>query len=253
MAWFNANPSDIPDQLPILNRTTAWAYSTLNTKTDKIPPYVFYGSAISSVSSTDVVEVKEHAFDKCSGLGLINLPYCTDIGQYAFQCNRVSTQQDPVSVDIYLNSVQSIAANAFYNFGGTDDTAEIVLNNCTYIGNNAFAGTTSYPLTVKSFFLPVLTTLGQSAFQRVTAETIEIGNDNQDYTGVGTMATPLANATVTNFILHQTTPPTLSSSYGLGNNATITHIYVPSSAVNDYKTANRWSSYASSIEAIPSA
>lgn len=46
-----------------------------------------------------------------------------------------------------------------------------------------------------------------------------------------------------------TTPPTLPNTYTLGN---VVAIYVPASAVETYKTATNWDSYAAKISAIPS-
>ena len=51
---------------------------------------------------------------------------------------------------------------------------------------------------------------------------------------------------ITKLTIQRTTPPTLSGSIPSG----IT-IYVPASAVDTYKAASGWSTYASQIEAIP--
>lgn len=52
---------------------------------------------------------------------------------------------------------------------------------------------------------------------------------------------------VKSITLYATTPPTLGSNNSLNS----VNIYVPSTAVDTYKAASGWSSYASKIQAIP--
>lgn len=258
MAWFRVDvpPSggggSMPDQIAKIAQGTTFDYSELETKTVTIPQYVFHGSQIRDVESTDVITVQDRAFEGCTNLRKINLPNCTSIGSYAFACNRTTYAS---TVSINLPAVTNISAYAFNGFYGTDNTSEIAFPACTYIGQYAFQHTSSNPLTIKSLSFPVVTQMGGSSFVRIIAETLDIG---ENCTSMG--STPLANATVTNLIIRATTPPTLGTNAGLGNGASIAHIYVPDGTdpvsgktyVQIYKDANRWSQYASYIEAIPS-
>ena len=242
MPWFPVKYK--PDMLEIIASSTPFDYSKLESESEVIPQYSFHGSKIENLSSKAVLTVGDRAFEGCTEMRFINLPNCTSVGQYAFSCGR-TTYAD--SIDVYLPSVVTIGAYAFNNFKGTDSTADLIFNSCTYVGQNAFAHTSASPLTVRSFQFPAVQTFGGSAMSRVIAETVDIG---ENCTSLG--SSPLANATITNLIVRAADPPTLGSSAGLGTGATITHIYVPSGSVSTYKSANRWSAYASIIEAIPS-
>lgn len=260
MAWYPVKYK--PDMLEIIASSTPFDYSKLESESEIIPQYSFHGSKIEHLTSTAVLTVGDRAFEGCNGLDFINLPHCTSVGQYAFSCERAvdRTVENPYrAVDIYLNDVVTIGAYAFYNYGGCDDIAELIFPACTSVNQNAFAASSTFFLTVKSIILPSVTYVGASAFQRVVAETIQIGNSSQEYTGLrSAMSTPLANATVTNLIMYPKTPPGLSTNAGLGNGATISHIYVPDGTDPDsgktyvqlYKDANRWSNYASIIDSI---
>lgn len=246
MAWFRCSApaqGGTLDQIATIALGTEFDYFELETETETIPQYLFHGSMIRDVESVDVITVQDRVFEGCSNLRKINLPNCTSIGQYAFSCNR-TTYAGTVSIN--LPALQTIGAYAFNGFYGTDNTAEVVFPACTYVGQYAFQHSSSNPLTVKSLSFPAVTQMGGSSFVRIIAETLDIG---ENCTSMG--STPLANATVTNLIVRATTPPTLGTNAGLGNNANITHIYVPADYVNTYKNTSRWSSYASIIEAIP--
>lgn len=248
MAWFRCGgPSGGGvDQIATIALGQEFDYFELETETDLIPQYIFHGSLIRDVESTDVITIGDRAFEACSNLRRINLPNCTSIGQYAFACNRTTFAS---TVSINLPSVENIGASAFNGFYGTDSTADLSFPACTYVGQYAFQGTQNNPLTVKSMSFPLVERMGGSSFVRLIATTLDIG---PNCTTLG--STPLANATVTNLIVRATTPPTLGTNAGLGNNANITHIYVPASAVEDYKDDQnypRWAAYSSIIEAIP--
>lgn len=243
MAWLP--PKYRPDMLEIMASSTPFSYSELMSDSEVIPQYSFHGSKIEYLSSSAVLTVGDRAFEGCTEMKFINLTKCTSVGQYAFSCGR-TTYVD--SVDVYLPLCTNIGANAFNNFRGTDNTADMIFPACTYVGQNAFSHTSSYPLTVRSLQFPAVVTFGSSSMTRIIADTVDIG---ENCTSMG--STPLANSTVTNLIVRATTPPTLGSSAGLGSNATITHIYVPSEAVSDYTDSTnypRWAAYSSIISAI---
>jgi hypothetical protein len=65
---------------------------------------------------------------------------------------------------------------------------------------------------------------------------------------VTTIESEAFNKTSTTITCLGTTPPTLPNTFTLGS---VTAIYVPASAVETYKTATNWDSYAAKIFAIP--
>lgn len=56
---------------------------------------------------------------------------------------------------------------------------------------------------------------------------------------------------LTSMTILATTPPTLGNNYSLPGTSIVQAIYVPAESVDTYKAANRWSTYASMIQAIP--
>lgn len=244
MAWFRCGgPSGGGiDQIATIALGQEFDYFELETETDTIPQYIFHGSLIRDVESTDVITIGDRAFEACSNVRRINLPNCRTIGQYAFACNR-TTYASLISIN--LPNVETIGAYAFNGFYGSDATAELTFPACTYVGTYAFQHSSNNMLRVKSITLNAVTQMGSSAFVRVIADEITIG---ADCTSLG--STPFANANVTDLIILADTPPTLGTSAGLGNNASISNIYVPDSAVATYQSANRWSQYAAIIKSI---
>lgn len=252
MAWFqvdvrSAQPSPSVDQLAMIAGSTPFDYSDLNTEVTAIPQYMFYGcTSINDIISSYVTSVGGNAFNGATKVGSISLPNCTSVGAGAFSCGRSGTDAQIVSID--LRSCTSMNNGAFLEFGANDATAELSFPALTTMGTTVFsANSATKAMTVKSISLPAVTSMGSNCFNRLVAETVDIG---ENCTNLG--STPFANATVTNLIVRNTTPPTLGSSAGLGNGANITHIYVPEGSVETYKQTNRWSAYASIIEKIPS-
>lgn len=242
MAWFRCGEpsgSNI-DQIATIALNQEFDYAELDSNSDKIPQYVFYGSKIRDVISADVVTVGAHAFDSCNYLRQIYLPNCETVEAQAFTCSRTTYAN---SVSIYLPKCKSIGSSAFQDFRGVDTSAELEFPLCESVGSSAFAGTSANQLTVKSMDFSSVKAVGGSAFQRVIADTIIIGS------ACYTMnSTPFAYASVGDLIILAASPPTLATSAGLGSNAVITNIYVPDASVTTYQQANRWSNYSSIIK-----
>ena len=232
-----------PDVPSMIAGSTAFNYSDIKSSSVTIPEAMFYNCAnVRNVESPYVTTVSANAFNGCTGLKYISLPECTRVNGGAFSCQRTGTAEK-ANVMINLPKCTNMGNQAFYRFGANDATAELEFPEVTQIGTSAFASdsnTTS--ITIKSIKLPKLEQAGSTAFQRMTATTIDIG---ANCTQLNT--TPLANATVTNFIIRALTPPALGSSAGLGgSNMTLTNIYVPDASLNDYKdTTNypRWAQH----------
>ena len=101
----------------------------------------------------------------------------------------------------------------------TEVTADM-LNGVTSISNNAF-------------------------FQCYNLTSVEIPSS---VTSIGNLAWRNCSL-LTSVTIEATTPPTLGTTVFQGTHANLV-IYVPSESVEAYKSANRWSAYASRIQAI---
>lgn len=244
-------------------------------------PYLCGGTSIQTITiPSGVVSIPENCFNNCRLLSTVNiLGNITNIGNSAFQsCQNIESFTIP-------STVTSIETNAFRESGIV--TAD--LSNVTTLGNNVFSGCTklqscilynnitSIPqytfyntqnlvnITIPSS----VTTIGVYAFGRSGITNITIPN------GVTTLDTCAFNtsklqtvdipSTVTTIgsdcfknssdlntvIIRAVTPPTMGSEVFAGNSNNL-KIYVPADSVEVYKSASKWSSYASKIQALPS-
>lgn len=205
-------------------------------------------SALSTLSLSLCSSIGSHAFQNCSGLTSIDLPnsqytsvapftfngcttlpsielrYVTNIGPSAFGWNYLlskvsirtaSTIQSggfykcSSLVDIYMPNLAYIASFAF-------DSCLILpsvsFSKCRYISNIAFRNCTS----LSYIYIPMCSIIGDYAFQGCTAL-----------------------ATVD---LRSVTIVTSIYSYTFLNNPSLTSIYVPSSLLSSFQTADYWSS-----------
>lgn len=152
---------------------------------------------------------------------------------------------------------------AFYSCGLTSLT---ILDSITSIGENAFSNCSSLTsCTIGSG----ITSISNYAFDScglasvtipdsVTSISIEAFRQCSNLTSVtiGSGITSISSAafrycsSLTSITVNATTPPTLGGTtvFDDTNNCPI---YVPAASLETYKTANRWSDYASRIQAIP--
>jgi len=139
--------------------------------------------------------------------------------------------------------VTSIGDTAFY--GCTSLTSIDIPSGVTSIGSYTFSNCTS----LTSIDIPSgVTSIGGGAFYGCTSLTsIDIPSG---VTSIGSRAFSGCTS-LTSITVNATTPPTLANANAF-NNTNDCPIYVPSSAVNTYKTASIWTSLASRIQAIPS-
>lgn len=131
-------------------------------------------------------------------------------------------------------------------FASNSELSSVVFNNVTKLNNSAF----SYSkFTSIDFSNTNINTLGGLDFRgtpityiKISSSITSINNAFQDCKNVSTI------------ICESTTPPSINSTgiTSIYNNAVRNdlHIYVPDSSVNDYKTANVWSTLANYIYPI---
>lgn len=177
--------------------------------------YVFYNREyLSSVTLGNGVEtIGAYCFGRCANLSSITIPNSVaTIDNYAFR------ESGLLSINIGSGTIGNLS---FYD---CDSLTSVT------IGNN-------------------VTNIGQYAFQNCYAlMNVTIGNG---VTSIGKEA--FYNCTdMVSITINATTPPSLPFNSGVFDNTNNCPIYVPAASVNTYKTASRWSDYASRIQAIGS-
>lgn len=200
--------------------------------------------------------LRASAFYGCKALTRIDLSRVATIGGDAF--NGCIALADIVSSE----SVTSMGTYAFWNCKAL--ATPIAMPSITEIPNGAFS-----PAPIPSFDALQVTSIGSSAFKNCKALTsisdmsrvVTIGSDAfngcdaitspiilEDVTSIGSYAFWLCK-NVPYVMVKAVTPPTCSSQPFGGSGVTYP-IYVPDEAVEAYKAALNWNTYASRIKGI---
>lgn len=190
----------------------------------------FRNAGITSFAAPQITEVYNSAFRFCTKLKTFDATNVTLIDAYAFDgCTSLTT--------ININNVQTIEAAAFNecsSLSGDFNFAELET-----VGTLAFCNTriTSFiALKVKTFGYGVFYNCAQ--LKRVELRDVE-SFDTQVFQSCSAMET---------LIIKNPTPPSLGA--GVFADAGKVTIYVPDTAIDTYKNATGWSTYASKIKGI---
>lgn len=181
-------------------------------------------------------------FGECSGLTSVTIPDSVEIiDEWAFSsCINLTGVSIP-------NSVRRISDEAFDYC--TSMTSVTIGNGVTTIGLRAFRFINASTLTIPDS----VTSISGEAFcnnSSLTSLTIGSGVTSICYQAFA-LCTNLTGITITAIAPPTLVPPPSSVMKGPFYETNNCPIYVPASSVEAYKTANRWTTYASRIYPIP--
>ncbi len=200
-------------------------------------------SALRSVSIPDQGHIGTSCFSNCTSLSQISLPVCKSIGNSAFSnCTSLSQISLPVCSVIYTEAFRNCTA-----------LSRVYAPSCVSIYRGAFSSCT----TLKSISLPACESIGRGCFWECSSlSSIVLPNCSFLDEFAFCKCTTLSKIT-----LGYSSVCTLNYDPGAGDISPQTFIltpiwygsgsiYVPSSLVSAYKSAQYWSEYASLIYPI---
>lgn len=178
----------------------------------------------------------------------------------------IDTYDDYVSQIVTGGGGSSSAETALAGMIDRSITEVVIPSGVTEIGNNAFQSTSLTSITIPSS----VTSIGDSAFANcysLSSVTISnsvkkiINNAFQSCSSLTTIVIPASIVIIYDYILsfcsnlqsitiEKTTPPTLYGNHAF-DRTNDCPIYVPAESVTAYQSAEKWSAYASRIQAIP--
>lgn len=236
----------------VFNTCTSIRYITIPNSVTSIGQSAFYfctGLKRLTIPS-GVTSIGDGAFGGCGGLATITVDSNNSTYDSRNNCNAIINTNTNTLVagcknTVIPNTVTSIGGSAFQEHTSLTGTLTIP-NSVTSIGSQSFSSCSG----LTSVTIPSgVTSIDNFAFggcSGLTSATIGSG-----VTSIGNSAF-IRCSSLTSVTIEATTPPTLGGS-AFSENASGRKIYVPSANVETYKAASGWSSYASAIQAIPSA
>lgn len=196
--------------------------------------YGIVDGTIENISNTKAIYVRDYGFYKHSSLIFASFVNATKIGDYSFyQCPALTTVDIPLVTEI-----------GNFVFRGCAMLKNINFPNATIVGQGAFDECTG----LSSVTLTKLQEVKPLTFRKCESLTTV---DFPAVTSIGTQA--FYGSGVTSLTLRSNTVVALENAdafYFTPIEAGTGYIYVPSSLVNSYKTADGWSTYANQIRAI---
>lgn len=215
----------------------AFTIINLSNSASYVASRAFYNNkTIQTVNLPYATSIDYAAFSNCTSLSQVSLPMCSYIGRYAFwECVSLLQVNLPVcsKIDAFaFNACYSLTQVSLpvcshigdYAFQQCNSLSEVSLPVCNHIGKSAFQQCNN----LSSIVLPMVTNIEQNAFK----DCIMFGQITLGASSV---------CSISDITLFLNT--LISSSTG--------SIYVPSSLVNDYKTARYWRIFSTQIFPIP--
>lgn len=240
----------------LLSGCTNLTEVTLPNNVTTITSYCFQDCArLTTINNfSRVNRIEQYGLQRC---GLVSLEFSGSIDIGAQGCDAM-----PNLTSVIFNG--DVTGTKYKMFSACTALTTITFNSTvTELPANAFIGCTS--LTTLDLSNVAAFNSEGSQFSQCTGVTSIIFNNQltsippkfMSYAGNVTFTIPASvtsigaeafNRTSTTITCLGTTPPSLPNGYTLGS---VVAIYVPASAVETYKTATNWDSYAAKISAIP--
>ncbi|MBQ5876055.1 MAG: leucine-rich repeat domain-containing protein, partial [Alistipes sp.] len=207
------------------------ALATVNLpKAESLGDYCFNEcTAFKSVIIPEATSLGSYCFNECTLLSTITLPKVVSLGSYCFnECTLLST--------ITLPKVVSLGSYCFYK---CNSLSTVTLPKVVSLGECCFESCAD----LESVDLPKAESLGLKCFNKCNSlQSVTLGEN------IATLNGPVFNfcGMLSSVTIKSLTPPTLEGADLFYYCTNLTKIYVPASAVDDYKDA--WSDYAHLIE-----
>lgn len=236
----------------------------------------FIDRSVALIKNDDVTEVGNHAFRGCENLVSVDFPKARKVGQYSFlECDNLTNVHMPLLETIgnyafqytkvteaIFPLVTTIGTNAFTaceallsvelplvanvgGFSGCSALTRIKIESASEIRSSGFSSCTS----LMNIDLPNVTKVGISAFQGCSSLS---SVDFSKPVDIANRAFYMCSALNTIILRNQISVSTVGST-----SLSVTpfddgggYIYVPKALLEDYQTAENWSTYASQFRAL---
>lgn len=184
-----------------------------NDKAQYIKDYGFYKhSSLSTASFSNAKSVGNYAFYQCPNLIAVNVPLVENIGTFTFKgCSSLNTADFPLVTTLENGAFDECVNLSMVNLPLLQVIKPLTFRKCKVLATADFNNVTS--IGTQAFYDSGITSLTLRSNTVVTLE-----NEDAFY------FTPIESGTG--------------------------YIYVPSDLVDNYKSANGWSTYANQIQAI---
>ena len=249
----------------------SYAFGSCNSLTTAVFPEcttiggnAFYScQSLTTTSFPECTTIGNDAFYNCKSLTTASFPKCTSIGGRAFyNCYSLTTISFPECTTIELNAFGNCSSLTVASFSKCASISQGAFQNCSSLSVLSFPQLTAIsnytfqacPALTEVYF-PECTSIGESAFRNCTALTTAsfpkcVSLRNQVFSGcVNLVSLYLMNSSVCSL-----TSTGAFTSTPIGGYSAIAgrygSIYVPTSLLTTYKSAQYWSSFSSRFVGI---